>query len=47
MFVFTGVNKIVNDGNKIVIVVPQQALLNFTVGESQTNRGFVVADKIM
>jgi hypothetical protein len=28
-------------------MVPQQALLNFTVCESQTNRGFVEADKMM
>jgi hypothetical protein len=47
LFVFTGVNKVVNDGSKIVIVSPQQALLNFTVGESKTNRRFVVADKMM
>jgi hypothetical protein len=44
VFVFTGVN---NDVSKIVIVAPQQALLNFTVGEIQTNRGVVVTDKMM
>jgi len=37
--VFTGVNKIVNDGSKIVIVAPQQALLNFTVGEGKPIEG--------
>jgi hypothetical protein len=47
VFLVTGVNKIVNDGSEIVIVAPQQALLNFTVGESQTNRGLVVADKMI
>ena len=31
LFVFTGVNKIVNDGSKIIIVAPQQALLTFSV----------------
>jgi hypothetical protein len=46
VYVYTGVNKIVNYGSKIVIAAPRQVLLNFTVGESQTSRGFVVADKM-